>query len=465
MSDTRRVLGLFFNPKSVAIIGASETPGKIGRVILENFAKKYKGAIYPVNPKYDEILGFKAYKSVREIPEKVDLAVIIVRAQLVPGIMDDLGAKGIRAAIIVSGGFSEIGEEGAILESQVREKALKYGIRVIGPNGLGIYNAETGVDTFFLPEERMKRPPPGRIALISQSGALAAAVLDWAAFKGIGISKVVSYGNKIDIDDVDLLEYFEHDDDIDIILFYVEGFKPSRGRKFIEITRRVVAKKSIIMVKGGKTPAGAMAATSHTAALAGTYEVLRAALRKAGVVEVESIDELFDASKCLLSYRELKGDRVAVITNAGGMGVLATDALYKKGFKIPRLSNELQSKLREKLPFHCVTVNPIDLTGDTDDERYRIVFEDILASAEIDAVVVIALFQIPTLTLRLADYIIEAKQKFGKPIIAVSFGGVFTAEFAKRLEKAGIPVYESPEKAARALRVLREYAFLKKRIH
>ncbi|MET1159771.1 MAG: CoA-binding protein [Thermoprotei archaeon] len=452
------MLEKFFNPRSVAIIGATPKEGKVGRVLLENFIKRFKGKIYPVNPGYDKILGLKCYKSVKEIPDEVDLAVIAIPAPKVPGVLREIGEKGIKAVIIISGGFRETGtEEGAKLEDEVIEIAKKYGIRIIGPNCIGIFDNWSGVDTFFLPDEKMKRPPKGYISFISQSGAFASALLDWLAHHNIGVARAISYGNKVDVDDVDLLEYLGEDDKTKIIFMYLEGLKPGRGRLFIEKAREVSRKKPIVIYKAGKTERGSMAAASHTAALAGDYQLYRAAIKQAGLIEAESFDEIMDLSKVLLTQPLMKGNRVYIVTDAGGVGVMLTDALAREGFYLPRTPPDLREELRKILPSHCIVENPIDLTGDTDDERYIAVLEKILPRDDVDAVVVVALPQVPGIKGTLVDYLVKAR-KYGKPLIAIVIGGPEAEKFKNRLEDNGIPVFESPERAAKALAGLYRYS-------
>jgi len=457
-------LKVFFKPRSIAVIGASSKPMKIGNVIVKQLKKRYSGKLYPVNPRHEEIEGLKCYPTILDVPGDVDLAVISLRADLVPGVVKQSIEKGVKGIIIVSGGFSEIGPEGARLEMQIRDMISRSEVRVIGPNGLGVLDLYTGVDTFFLPEERMKRPPKGRIALISQSGALSAAITDWAAAEGIGISRAVSYGNKIDVDDVDLLYYFAEDEETRVIAMYVEGLKPGRGKEFIEAARYVAGKKPIVLLKGGKTARGAVAAASHTAALAGSYEVFRSALRQAGIIEADSIEDLFDLARALSMQPPAKGRRAAVITNAGGPAVMATDALERHGLEIPILSDETQRKLREKFPPYYVTKNPVDLTGDGSSEDYRHALETVLTSGEIDVLLVIALVQTPKLNVDVADLIVEKAGRHGIPTVAMSFGGELTRKLEARLEENGIPVYETSERAVRALWSLVEYGEIKRRL-
>ena len=456
------MLEKFFNPRSVAIIGATPKEGKVGRVLLENFIKRFKGKIYPVNPKYDEIMGLKCYKSVKEIPDEVDLAVIAVPAPLVPGVLRECGEKGIKSVIIISGGFRETGtEEGARLEDEVIEISKKYGIRIIGPNCIGIFDNWSGVDTFFLPDEKMKRPPRGYISFISQSGAFASALLDWMAHHGIGVSRAISYGNKVDVDDIDLMEYLGDDEKTKVIIMYLEGLKPGRGRLFIEKAREVTRKKPVVIYKAGKTERGGLAAASHTAALAGNYQLYKAAIRQAGLIEVQSFDEIMDVSKVLLTQPLMHGRRVYVVTDAGGVGVMLTDALASEGFELPRTPEDLKRELREILPPHCIVENPIDLTGDTDDERYIKVLEKVLPREDVDAVVVVALPQVPGIRGSLFEYLGEAKNKYKKPMLVVIIGGPEAEKFKNILEDKGIPVFESPERAAKALAALYRYSLIR----
>lgn len=448
----------FFNPSSVAIVGASPKPGKVGNVILANFKKRFKGKIYPVNPKHEEIMGLKCYPSIKDLPETPDLVIIAIPAPKVPQVLRDAGEKGVKATIIITGGFRETGtEEGKRLEEEIVKISREYGIRILGPNCLGIYDNWSGVDTFFLPDEKMMRPPKGKISFISQSGAFASALLDWMAYRNIGISRAISYGNKIDVDDVDLLDFLANDDKTGLIIMYLEGLKPGRGRLFIEKAREVVQKKPIVIYKAGKTSRGSTAAASHTAALAGNYAVYKAAIKQAGLIEAMSFDEIMDLSKILLTQPLMKGRKVYVVTDAGGVGVMLTDALTTEGFILPRSPADLKEELRKVLPPHCIVENPIDLTGDTDDDRYKVVLDILLPRDDVDAVVVGALPQVPGITSKLADYLAEAR-KYGKPIIAISIGSKEAEKFKDLLEDKGIPVFESPERAARALRALYLYS-------
>ncbi len=450
-------LSKFFQPESVAVIGATPKEGKVGRAILENFISRFKGRIYPVNPNYDEILGLKCYKSVKEIPETPDLAVIVVPAPQVPQVLRELGEKGTKAAVIISGGFRETGtKEGAALEEEVVKISREYGIRIIGPNCIGIFDNWSGVDTFFT--TKMRKPPRGYVAFISQSGAFATALMDWMAYHGIGVSRAISYGNKVDVDDIDLLEYLGEDDKTKVILMYIEGIKESRGRLFIETARKVSLKKPIVVYKAGKTSRGGKAAASHTAAMAGDYSVYKAAFKQAGVIEVESFDEMMDVVRIFLDQPLMRGNRVYIVTDAGGVGVMLTDALTNAGFEIPVTPPDLKEKLRSILPPHNIVENPIDLTGDADDERYIRVLELLANREDVDAIVVVALPQIPGLKGTFVDYIAKIKEETKKPVVALTIGSEISIETAKRLQEKGVTVFESPERLAKALKALRTYS-------
>jgi len=278
-----------FNISSVAIVGASPKEGKIGNIILKNFLQDFKGRIYPVNIKYDEIYGLKCYPNISSIEDNIDLVVIAVPAKEVPKVIEDAGKKGVRLAIIISAGFSEIGETGKGLEDQIRKVIKEYGIRVIGPNCMGIYDPYNGIDTFFVDRNRLPRPGRGKIALLTQSGAIALSFLEYAAQKNIGVSKIISYGNKIDLDEIDILRELKHDKNTEFIFIYMEGLGEKRGREFIEVVKNV--KKPIIVLKAGKTRRGNIAAASHTSSMAGSYDVYKNVFSNLGIIEAEGFQD------------------------------------------------------------------------------------------------------------------------------------------------------------------------------
>ncbi|ASJ16175.1 CoA-binding protein [Thermococcus chitonophagus] len=460
--DIREQLRPFFEPRAVAIIGATNKRGKVGNVIFENFKRNkekgiFKGNIYPVNPKLDEIEGYKVYHDVSELPDDTDLAVIAIPAPAVPETMKKIAEKGIKAVIIITGGFGELGEEGKRMEREILEIARAHGIRIIGPNCVGVYAPDTGVDTVFLPEEKMDRPQSGPIAFISQSGAFAAAMLDWAAMAGIGIGKMVSYGNKIDVDDADLMEYFAHDDQIKVMTFYIEGVKD--GRKFMEVAKKVTKIKPIIALKSGRTEYGAKAASSHTGSLAGQDVIYDAVFKQTGIIRAEDFEHMFDLAKAFAKCKLPKGDRIGIITDGGGAGVMASDAVAKFGLKLAELSEETIKFLRERFPPHAVVGNPTDVVGDTDAERYRLALEAFTKDPNVDAILVIVLFQVPLLDEEeVINIIADYAKKSEKPIVAVAMGGYKTDKYARMLEEKGVPVYPTPERGVRALAGLVRYA-------
>lgn len=451
----------FFEPNAVAIIGATNKKGKVGNVIFENFKRNkeqgiFKGNIYPVNPKLNEIEGYRVYNSVKELPDDTDLAVIAIPAPFVPNTMREIAEKGIKAVIIITGGFGELGEEGKKMEEEILQIAKENGIRVIGPNCVGVYVPDTGVDTVFLPEEKMDRPKSGSIAFVSQSGAFAAAMLDWAALAGIGIGKMVSYGNKIDVDDADLMDYFIYDDSIKVVTLYIEGVK--EGRKFIEAAKRITKVKPVIALKSGRTEYGAKAASSHTGSLAGADVIYDAVFKQTGILRAEDFEHMFDVAKAFAKCKLPKGDRVGIITDGGGAGVMASDAVAKFGLKMAELSEETIKYLKEHFPPHAVAGNPTDVVGDTDAQRYKHAIEAFVNDPNVDAIVIIVLFQVPLLNEEeiieiLADY----AKKSEKPIVAVAMGGKKTEHYAKILEEKGVPVYPTPERGVRALAGLVQY--------
>lgn len=444
----------FFNPASIAVIGASRDSGKPGRAILKNLVGHYKGKIFPVNPKSGEIDGLKCYKSVLDVQEPIDLVVISIPAQFVPQAMEECGHRKVKCAIVISGGFSELGNHE--LEKKVVDTARKYGIRVIGPNCLGVLDVYSKVNTMFLPNFRVATPKPGPVAFVSQSGAVCATGLDMAAADGIGISKMVSYGNKVDVDEVEMLEYLGRDKNTKVIMLYVESIK--RGREFIKAASKVSKKKPIIAFKAGKSPAGAHAVASHTGSLAGDAKIYEVAFKKAGIVEATSMEEMLDFAKAFATQPPAKGDRIMVVTSGGGFGVMATDAIEQGGMRMAALKPEVIAELKSKVPAHVVISNPIDITGDADTERYRIAMDAVLDDPDIDAVALLLFFQIPRITDDIIPLVEDLLAKSrGKPIIGVSAGSKFSAVHYQLIEELGLPVYPTPERAIKVIGALVRY--------
>ena len=448
-------LECFFAPKSVAVIGASSTIGKIGNVIFQNFAMgQFKGKTYPVNPRLDEIIGIKCYASVKDIPEEIDLAVIAIPAKFVPQVMQECGEKGVKCVIVVSAGFAEIGGEGIILEQEIIHIAKKFQMRLLGPNCIGVFDSNTHVDTIFLPIVRMSRPNSGPIAIVSQSGAFMSSLLDWTAAEGLGLSKAISIGNKADVDESDLVEYLANDPLTKVITAYLESIE--NGNTFIRVAKNVTKQKPIVLMKAGRTKGGASAAASHTGALAGTDEVIDAVIRQLGILRVENSEQMLDLANALAFQPYAKGDRILIVTNGGGAGVMSVDKLEQLGLKVPLLSEDVQHQMMQHYPPYCVARNPVDLTGDTDAERYRIALELGLKSDEIDAALVILLFQTPSLEIEAVE-VVQNAQRFKKPIVVACVGGELAAVFSRKLEKFDIPVYPIPERAAFAMWGLVQY--------
>lgn len=454
----------FFKPRGIAVIGATPTKGKLGNVVFEVLKTRFKGKVYPVNPKYREISGIECHPTVKDIPEDVDMAVVVVPAPIVLEVVKHCVDKGVRGVVVISSGFSEIGPEGAERERKLIEIIKGTETRIIGPNCLGVYDAYTGVDTWFLPEDRMARPPKGYIAIISQSGALAAAMLDWAARMGVGIAKAVSIGNKADVDEADLMEYFVEDPDVKVIVIYLEGLRPGTGQKFVKIAREVIKKKPVIVLKAGKTEKGTKAVASHTGSLAGAYQIYASAFKQAGIIEASSVLDLFDMARAFATQPIPRGRRVAVVTDGGGMGVMATDALESLGLILPETPEDVRNRLRSKLVPFAALGNPIDVTGSVEDEHYVAAFEEVLKSDAFDMVMGIFLMQPPLLTEKLPDKIIEVFRKYRiKPVVAVTFGGSeLTLKLIRKLEEYGVPVYEIPERAAKALWAMAYYSEIRK---
>lgn len=459
-------LDSFFKPGGVAVVGASDKKGKVGNVIvnklLENKKKgKLESNVYPVNPKIDEVEDMKCYSSISNIDEEVDLAVISIPAPHVPDTIEECGKNGVKSAIIITGGFGELGEEGKRLEEKTAELGKEYGVRIIGPNCVGIFDSENGVDTVFLPDDRMARPGPGNTSFISQSGAFVATMLDWAAKENFGIAKTISYGNKIDVNDADVLQYLKSDDQTDVITMYIEGMDD--GREFIESAKEVSKEKPIVAVKSGKSEAGASAASSHTGSLAGSDQVYDAAFKQTGVIRADDFFHMFDIAKALEKQGAADGDNVSIVTDGGGAGVMATDACEEQGLNLAELSEETKSKIREEFPPHAIVGNPTDVVGDTDKERYEIAIENMINDDNVDGLVVIILFQVPLLENEVVDRVAEYANNTDKPIVACAMGGEHTKPHANKLERLGVPTYPSPERAVRAMKGLVDYGEYKKK--
>jgi acetyltransferase len=442
-----------FKPRSVVVVGASREPGKVGHAVLRNIIESgFKGEVYPVNPRADKILGLNTYKSVLEVPGDVDLAVIVIPAQAVLDVMEECGRKGVKYAVVISAGFKEIGGEGIEREGKLIEIARKYGVRVVGPNCLGIIDLHTPLNASFasIPETK------GGIAFISQSGALLSAILDWAPKAGIGFSKIVSLGNKADLNEVDFLTYLGEDPETKVILLYLESI--ADGRRFIEVGSTVTRKKPVILLKGGITEAGAKAALSHTGSMAGGITALKAALRKAGIIQVSSVSELFDMAIAFNSQPIPTGSRVGIVTNAGGAGVVISDLLVSRGLKLAEPSRYTVDYLKSVLPPVASVYNPVDVIGDAKADRYGVAIEALLRDPNIDSLLVILTPQVVTEPEETAKVIVELSRRYpSKPILAIFMGGGKVEKATRILIENNIPVYDMPERAVTAVLGLSNY--------
>ncbi|MGB9642780.1 MAG: acetate--CoA ligase alpha subunit, partial [Candidatus Ratteibacteria bacterium] len=452
------MLEQFFSPKSVAVIGASREPGKLGSQILSNIISgKFPGRIYPVNPKATEISGLKCYPDIASIPDVPDLAVIVVPAKIVCSVIEECGKKGTKAAIVISAGFKESGPEGKEREKNLVETGEKYGCRIVGPNCLGIIDTYSDLNVSFAPV----MPGRGSIAFISQSGALISAVLDWSRKQKIGFSRIISMGNMADVSDSELIEACAADERTKVILFYVEGVK--NGREFISRVSKITPKKPVIAIKAGLTGSGSKAASSHTGSLAGMAEAYAAAFKKTGVLQVSTMEELFDLSLAFAYQPMMKGDRVAIITNAGGPAVIATDVVEKQMLTVAPLSEQTMRVLKENLPPAANIHNPVDVLGDSTEQGYKIALENVMKDDAVDGIIVIMTPQTITRPLETAQVVVENANRYKKTVVTSFMGGVAVEMAIDYLRQSKIPNYEFPERAVRSLRGMVDYGnFLKR---
>ena len=446
-------LNAIFKPKNVAVIGASETEGSVGRTILWNLiSSPFGGTIYPVNPKRANVLGIHAYKSILDIPVSIDLAVIVVPAKIVPMVMQECIDKGAKGAIIISAGFKETGEEGKALEQEILEMA-RGKIRIIGPNCLGVMMPRYGLNATF--SAGMARP--GNIAFVSQSGAICTAVLDWSYGESVGFSAFISVGSMLDVDWEDLIDYLGDDPHTSAIVIYMEAVGRN-ARGFLSAAREVALKKPIIVIKAGRTAAAAQAAASHTGALTGSDEVFHAALRRVGCLRVDRISDVFNMAEVLAKQPRPKGNKLTIVTNAGGPGVLATDALIEGGGNLTEISEETMGELNEILPFAWSHNNPIDILGDAQPELYAKTLEIAANDPNANGLLVILTPQDMTDPTKTAEALREYAHIKGKPVLASWMGGATVEGGEQVLNRAGIPTFEYPDTAARMFNYLWRYS-------
>jgi len=443
------MLESFFAPRSVAVIGASRESGKVGHDVLKNLIQYgFEGNIYPVNPKAEEILGLPCFASIRDVPGGADLAVVVVPARFTLGVIEDCAAMKVPAIIIITAGFKEVGREGAEIERKIVACAKQSGMRIVGPNCLGLISTQSNLNASFA----AGMPEKGNIAFLSQSGAFGTAVLDWAIGKRIGFSKFISVGNKADVDEVSLIEAIGADEDSTVVLGYVESIQ--NGADFIRISSEVSRRKPVIILKSGGTAAGARAASSHTGALAGSEDAYVAAFQQAGVLRARKVEDLFDWGLAFSFQRGISGPNVALVTNAGGPGIIATDAVENSSLSMAGLSRQTVNTLRQSLPPTANVYNPIDVLGDARPDRYELALRAAVNDPNVDGVIIILTPQTSTQTVPTAEIIADLAAGTEKPVLACFMGGAGTTDGFKLLMERRVPTYRFPERAVAAMDAL-----------
>lgn len=463
-------LDAIFSPESVAVVGASAQPGKVGHDIFENILRGgYTGTLYPVNPKAKSILSVRSYSSLLDIPDAIDLAMIILPPKAALKSIEEAIAKGVKGIVIVSAGFKEVGGEGLEIEKKILAMCREAGIPLVGPNCLGVINPLDSVRLNASFSARM--PKPGNISFISQSGALCTAVLDFAADRDFGFSKFISIGNKADVDELDLLRYLHEDDDTEVIMIYLEELRRD-GAEFIQAVKKITSgdyrPKPVLVIKSGRTSEGAAAAASHTGSLAGTFAVYDAMFEQAGVIRVDTIDELFDFSGAFAFKNESatgklrrkvpNGNRVAIVTNAGGPGIVATDMTISTGLKLAKFSEETIETLASHLPVSANLHNPVDVIGDAASDRYENALDSVIKDEGVDGALVILTPQSMTNVLGTAQAIVKIARRSAKPILCCFMGVIDVSAGKKHLQESGVPVFNFPENAAKAFGALYRYS-------
>jgi len=440
------VLESFFSPRSVAVVGVSREEGRVGHYVFDNLLSAgYVGSVYPVNPKADEVHGHRCYASVQDVPAPVDLAIVVVPAKYVSGVLEECGLSGIRAVIVISAGFKETGPAGAALEREAVAVARKHGIRLLGPNCLGLIATESLLNASFAPT----MPSAGTISFMSQSGALGTAVLDWAAGESIGLAHFVSLGNKSDLSEVDLLKAWEADPGSKVVAAYLEAV--TDGRAFVEAASSLTRLKPLIALKAGGSDAGARAVSSHTGSLAGSEQAYSAAFRKAGIIRAASVQELFDFSVGFARQPLPKGPGLVILTNAGGPAILATDACERLGMSLASLEAETITALREALPAAAALYNPVDVLGDADPERYRLAGEILVRDPNVRAILVILTPQAGTDAESTARAVVELARSSGITTFASFMGRAGVASAIPVFTEGEIPQFDFPERAVATL--------------
>jgi len=457
-SSTRlHLLDAIFRPRSVAVIGASRREQSIGREILKNLVEfEFKGPVYPVNPAAAVVRSMKSYANLKEIPGPVDMAVIVVPRKHVLEVAQQCGEKGVKGLVVITAGFKEVGKKGQALEEDLRKIIDKYGMRMVGPNCMGVINTEP--DVCLNATFAATRPTKGNVGFVSQSGALGEAILADAVHRGLGVSMFVSMGNKTDISGNDLLEYWEDNPEIVAILMYLESF--GNPRKFTRLARRVTRKKPIITVKAGRTPAGARAATSHTGSIVGLDIATESLLEQCGVLRVTSMEEMFVQASALANQPVPRNDRIAIVTNAGGPGILCTDACIGRGLRLAELGPATLGGLKGVLPPEASTANPVDMIASADAARYRASLDLVKKDRGVDGIIAIFVSPIMIDAYEVAQAI-AASADGTKPVLSVFMGKQRSDEGVEELRRCRVPVYNFPEEAASAMSAMARYRILR----
>lgn len=439
-------------PNTVAVIGASRSPGKVGHAVVANLINGgYKGTIVPVNPSAGDVLGLKCFPSLEAFGQNIDMAVVVVPPPAVKAGIESAIRAGAKAVVVITAGFKEVSAAGAALEQELVDLCTNSGVRLMGPNCLGVLNMHHRMNATFTASQ----PPVGNISVISQSGALCVAILDWAVKQKLGLGKVISIGNKADLNEADFLQALAEDKDTKVIASYLENIKD--GNKFLQVAEEAAGIKPVVILKVGVTQAGAKAASSHTGSLAGADMAYGAAFKRAGVIRAENFEQLFDFARAFAVQPLPRGSRVCVITNAGGPGIMAADAAELIGLRMVPPSEEIRQKLREALPAAASVGNPVDVIGDADPDRYMKAFELVQQDDTIDAIIVLVTPQNMTQPLELAKRM-SAAHKGTKPVLAAFMGGEEVSAATDHLMAAGIPNYPSPERAVTALKAMCDYS-------
>jgi 3-hydroxypropionyl-CoA synthetase (ADP-forming) len=451
-------MNLFFDAKSIALIGASPEAGKVGNSVLESMVKHdYKGKVYPVNAKgYDKIMDIKAYKSLEDIPDKVELVVVTVDLKFVPELLKQAAKKDIHNFVVISGGGKELGGERAAIEAEVKRLSQELKIRIIGPNCIGMFNGANRLDCAFQGHARMLRPKNGNVAFLSQSGTVGIAFMESSDV--FGMSKMISYGNRSDVDEADMIWYLSEDPNTKVIGLYVEGL--GDGRKFMNTAKKVITerKKPIVVFKNGRTARGAKQAASHTGSLGGSYGVVKGALDQAGIIGVDSYEELTAALKALNWQPVPKGSRVAMVTNGAGPIIAAIDSFERLGLQVAELSEQTKKAFKEHYPPTYVIGNPCDITGSANADDYRFAIQAFMDDPNVDIIMPWFVFQDDPLEETIVDVLASFQKQKKKPVLVGAMGGPFTKNISKRIEDANVPVYHSVVEWATAAGAMAKWA-------